>query len=102
MRPVLSGLIRFYGFFISPLFGRSCRYHPSCSAYALQALECHGALKGLVLAALRILRCHPWARRRPRDPVPEAFAWGDLFRYKRGVCSESHEKIYKEKGPLLR
>ena len=47
---------------ISPLYGNVCRYYPSCSAYALRAVEVHGAVKGSWLAARRLLRCHPWAR----------------------------------------
>lgn len=52
--------IRFYRVAISPWLGSNCRYHPTCSAYALEALEKHGALKGGWLAARRIARCHPW------------------------------------------
>ena len=51
--------IRFYRFAISPLLPPSCRYQPTCSAYAMEALETHGAIKGTWLAIRRILRCHP-------------------------------------------
>lgn len=57
---LLSLPVRFYRLFISPWLGSNCRYHPSCSTYALEALEKHGALKGGWLAAKRIVRCHPW------------------------------------------
>ena len=63
MRPlayVISLPVRFYRLFISPLIGSNCRYQPTCSAYALEALEKHGPFKGTWLAAKRIGRCHPW------------------------------------------
>lgn len=55
-----SALIRFYRYAISPLFGQHCRFYPSCSAYALEALEAHGVMRGGWLAVRRIGRCHPW------------------------------------------
>lgn len=63
-------LIRFYQLFISPLIGSNCRYSPTCSAYATQALKTHGLLKGGWLSLKRILRCHPWGGS-GYDPVPE-------------------------------
>ena len=69
MRYLLIGLLRLYRLFISPLYGQVCRYHPSCSAYALQAVTEYGALRGTWLAARRLLRCHPWAAV-GYDPVP--------------------------------
>ena len=57
---LLRGLVHLYRGGISPLTGANCRYHPTCSAYALTALERHGALKGGWLALRRISRCHPW------------------------------------------
>jgi len=62
MRPtayIASIPIRFYRLVISPLIGSNCRYHPTCSSYALEALEKHGALKGGQLAIKRIFKCHP-------------------------------------------
>lgn len=61
--------VRFYRYFISPLTGPNCRFRPTCSVYALEALEKHGAIKGSWLAAQRILRCHPWGGC-GHDPVP--------------------------------
>jgi hypothetical protein len=52
--------VRAYRLVFSPWVGHNCRYHPTCSAYALEALDRHGALRGSWLAARRILRCHPW------------------------------------------
>jgi putative membrane protein insertion efficiency factor len=52
--------IRFYRLAISPWLATNCRYHPTCSSYAMEALRKHGALKGTWLAARRIARCHPW------------------------------------------
>jgi putative membrane protein insertion efficiency factor len=69
MRLVLIGLLRAYRAVISPLYGQVCRYHPSCSAYALQAVTEHGAVRGTWYAARRLLRCHPWAAG-GYDPVP--------------------------------
>lgn len=58
---VLVGLVRGYQLLISPLLGPTCRYYPSCSAYAVQALQVHGAIRGSWLAIRRLLRCHPWS-----------------------------------------
>jgi len=62
-------LVRAYQRAISPLFPASCRYVPSCSEYAAEALKRHGVVRGLWYAALRIVRCHPWAAG-GEDPVP--------------------------------
>jgi uncharacterized protein len=67
-------MLRVYRRVISPLYGDVCRYYPSCSAYALDAVETHGALRGGWLAARRVGRCHPWAAGGV-DPVPEEFCW---------------------------
>lgn len=65
-------LIRFYQTCISPLTPAACRFTPTCSQYALEALRKHGLFKGVFLSARRILRCHPWGGH-GYDPVPENF-----------------------------
>ena len=69
MKTVLIALVRFYRKHISPLFPPCCRFTPTCSAYALEALEKYGALKGGFLALKRILRCNPFCKG-GYDPVP--------------------------------
>jgi putative membrane protein insertion efficiency factor len=69
MRWVLVTLLRGYRYAISPLYGQVCRYHPTCSAYALESITLHGSVKGTWLAVRRIGRCHPWALG-GYDPVP--------------------------------
>ena len=69
MKYVLIGLLKAYRLVISPLYGNVCRYYPSCSAYALRAVQVHGAVRGSWLAARRVGRCHPWTAG-GYDPVP--------------------------------
>ena len=75
--------IRAYQLLVSPLLGQRCKYHPSCSEYAVQAVERYGILRGLVLAGWRLLRCNPWSLGgvdrvedqrlfKPRSPVTSA------------------------------
>jgi hypothetical protein len=65
----LIWLVRGYQLLISPFVPPSCRFHPTCSHYAIEALQKHGALKGAWLAVRRIVRCHPW-HPGGHDPVP--------------------------------
>jgi hypothetical protein len=69
MKALLQLPIRLYRWLISPMLGSSCRYHPSCSSYALEALEKHGAARGSWLSVKRVCRCHPWGGD-GYDPVP--------------------------------
>ena len=71
MQGFLTKLLRAYRYALSPFLGYNCRFHPSCSEYALGAIERHGALRGSWLAGYRLLRCHPW-HPGGYDPVPEA------------------------------
>jgi uncharacterized protein len=70
-RRLLAAPIRAYRFFLSPWLGSACRFEPTCSRYALDALEQHGAAVGTYLAARRVLRCHPWCNG-GIDAVPPA------------------------------
>ncbi|MBK0065226.1 MULTISPECIES: membrane protein insertion efficiency factor YidD [unclassified Acinetobacter] len=69
MVSILHWLIRFYQIALSPLLGPRCRYMPTCSQYALEAVHLHGAIKGSWLAFNRVCRCHPWGGS-GYDPVP--------------------------------
>ncbi len=71
MKRVLLSVIRFYRRRVSPGLPRACRFYPTCSEYAEEAIQRFGAVRGGQLAARRILRCHPFAKG-GYDPVPEA------------------------------
>ncbi len=82
MKYVLIALLRGYRAVISPLYGQVCRYHPSCSAYALEAVQVHGSLKGSWLAVRRLAPLPPVGRRglRPRpDPHPDPQTCGPTY-----------------------
>jgi uncharacterized protein len=70
MKSLLKAPIHLYRWFLSPWLGRHCRFEPTCSAYALEAIERHGAWRGSLLAGKRLCRCHPWGGA-GFDPVPE-------------------------------
>lgn len=72
MKYIGIALIRLYQRYISPLTGAHCRYYPTCSQYAIEALKKHGFIKGSILSAKRILRCNPLFKGGV-DPVPERF-----------------------------
>ncbi len=84
-RRLLIAVVRAYRFFLSPWLGSACRFEPTCSAYALQALQQHGAAAGSYLTLRRLARCHPWCEG-GHDPVPASP--GDLFSH----LSPSREK----------
>ena len=60
MKALLIRIVRIYQLVLSPLVGHHCRYYPTCSHYAVEAIEAHGSARGSMLALRRILRCHPW------------------------------------------
>ncbi len=68
---LLLGVIKVYQVTVSPLLGQRCRFHPSCSCFAAEAVEQHGAVRGTFLAVRRLVRCHPWSEG-GHDPVPPA------------------------------
>ncbi|WP_119630992.1 membrane protein insertion efficiency factor YidD [Methylocaldum marinum] len=72
MQAVLVFLIKLYQYLISPWVGQHCRFHPTCSSYALTAIRRFGSVRGSYLAVRRLLRCHPW-HKGGIDPVPEQF-----------------------------
>lgn len=79
---LLLGFFRTWQLLVSPLYGQTCRFYPSCSAYGVEAVRRHGAVRGAWLTARRLLRCHPW---NPGgvDPVPPTG---------RTACSDGHDE----------
>lgn len=73
-RAAVVGVLRGYRRLVSPMLGQRCRFHPSCSAYAIEAVRTHGAIKGVLLATWRVLRCSPLSAGGP-DPVPDVGRW---------------------------
>jgi putative membrane protein insertion efficiency factor len=73
MKHIVISLITLYRWLISPFLPPSCRFTPTCSRYAISAIECHGLTKGLWMTAKRILRCHPFSKQNENnfDPVPQ-------------------------------
>jgi putative membrane protein insertion efficiency factor len=82
-KTILKALIGGYAYFISPLTGAKCRFYPTCSAYAMEAIGRHGALKGVILGIKRILKCHPWHKGQMLDSVPASIDWNELIGYNR-------------------
>jgi hypothetical protein len=74
MKTVLVALLRAYQFVLSPWIGGSCRYWPTCSEYAREAIERHGAARGSYMTVARLARCHPYGAGGV-DPVPAHFRW---------------------------
>jgi uncharacterized protein len=93
IRQFLQLLIRLYQKTLSPIVGTQCRFYPTCSCYAHDALAQHGTIKGLFLTIRRLLKCHPWVKCEWHDPVPEHFAWSDLAPSKK----QNSQFSYKER-----
>jgi len=89
IKAIAKTLIMFYRWVISPLFPPCCRFHPTCSAFMFEAIDRHGAFKGIVLGIRRLLSCHPWAKNKWNDPVPNRFTWGYVLGYKRRTKESS-------------
>ena len=105
MTRFFKAVIRFYQRHISGLKPPSCRFYPTCSAYALQALEQFGALRGCILSLWRILRCNPFCRG-GYDPVPKAGRWRPSFdlllRTKPGLRTRGRRRVTVVAGRLVR
>ncbi|MBB1073309.1 membrane protein insertion efficiency factor YidD [Rhodoferax sp. 4810] len=91
MARLLILLVKGYRLFLSPALGSSCRFEPTCSAYALQALQTHGAGKGGYLTLRRIGRCHPWCEG-GLDPVPPAHSGSQSGVFTRLISTSSEKK----------
>nr|WP_090481640.1 membrane protein insertion efficiency factor YidD [Nakamurella panacisegetis] len=96
--------IRFYQRFISPSLPASCRYYPTCSSYAVEALQVHGAFRGTWLAVRRLSRCHPW-HQGGMDPVPPArerrarFGSSVSVNSVSSVCEHASERVQEPTTP---
>lgn len=77
----MKAAIGVYAYAISPLMRGKCRFHPTCSAYAMEAIDRHGAAKGFVMAVKRLLKCHPWNNAPMIDPVPQSIDWTGVIGY---------------------
>lgn len=95
--------VKIYQWTISPMLPGTCRYEPTCSQYAIEALRVHGPIKGLLMGTRRILSCHPWGGH-GYDPVPPRGT--PLFRFKkyrqgkvRGTHPEKHDSSVRDSGP---
>jgi putative membrane protein insertion efficiency factor len=97
-RDALVLLVRGYRLLLKPWLGNACRFEPTCSAYALQALQQHGAARGVALSGWRLLRCHPWCEG-GLDPVPDTFA--AAFRRRRGGDAPADDQVPAD-GPFTR
>jgi uncharacterized protein len=82
MRSFLMGIVKAYRLLLSPWLGSACRFEPTCSVYALGALDQHGAARGSYLTLKRLARCHPWCDG-GHDPVPQAMTNADQNHDKR-------------------
>lgn len=100
MKYLLIGFLKTYRAVISPLYGQVCKYYPSCSAYALEAVQVHGSARGSWLALRRLGSCHPWAAG-GYDPVPgtpAAAAWAIEQADKTKAVHPDPEKVCAHTG----
>ncbi|MBN9104958.1 MAG: membrane protein insertion efficiency factor YidD [Propionibacteriaceae bacterium] len=100
MKYLLIGLLKAYRAVISPLYGNVCKYYPTCSAYALEAVTVHGAAKGSWLAARRLASCHPWSLG-GYDPVPgtpAALEWEREQAEKARCCGDATAVVTTAEG----
>lgn len=97
-KTLLLAVLRAYKWAVSPLFPPACRYVPSCSEYAMEAIDRHGAARGMLMASWRLLRCHPFTRG-GFDPVPAErqpgakFAEGEATRGARQLSAHEHRLV---------
>ena len=103
MKYLLIGFVKLWRRVISPSYGDVCKFYPTCSAYGLEALEVHGALKGSWLAARRLARCHPWSKG-GYDPVPgtaRAASWAvELAELKKARAQEMDSATNSRTSPM--
>ncbi|MEC7815886.1 MAG: membrane protein insertion efficiency factor YidD [Pseudomonadota bacterium] len=92
MRQLLLLPIRFYQYALSPMMASHCRHIPTCSQYAIEAIQHHGALKGSVYTTARLLRCHPWGKG-GYDPVPGTETSTAPATEQGGTTEQSHSTI---------
>lgn len=100
MRWVVVGILRVYRAVISPLYGPVCRYHPSCSAYAVEAVTRHGAIRGGWLAVCRVCRCNPWSWG-GYDPVPGVDPDHDAHQRSARLAERGHQGADDGPGPAV-
>jgi putative membrane protein insertion efficiency factor len=96
MRKLLLLPIRLYQYAISPMMASHCRYYPTCSQYALEAISNHGGIKGLFLSIKRLLKCHPWAQG-GYDPVPGTEVRTDTLSDCCGPADQTHIRNQTER-----
>lgn len=91
VKHLIIAVLKAYRLVVSPLYGQTCRYYPSCSAYALRSVEVHGAFRGSWLAVRRLARCHPWTPGGV-DLVPprEAYRWWGVVPGMDGSGDDAH------------
>lgn len=90
---IFQAPIHLYRFLFSPWVGSQCRFHPTCSCYALQAFEKHGVLGGVFLTVRRVLMCNPWFGKHGHDPVPEGNIWRFFLTGDKQNDSSAHSEI---------